>query len=372
MALRWLTRWLRRPSETSFAEVHYGLSHVSVHAVRQGRAGSEGRRHVWSAESGDPPPAGLGEAIRQALTVASQSRPPVQRPSRAARCGPELSSGIPNADVACVRVFRTTGGDLRSVATRLLPSGGRQLLPVGGHNRADIGDLVVDGVLETLQLCEPTFVELIARTHSNVADESNIPCPWPAFGYKCEWLAVRDQSARTIAEALDLRDTWTCGPVLGTALASTFRGRAVYVLPPLDGWTLVIHSSLGALYLEPEPLLSLSRKLGEVQYFGSHRGAGYCAWMRAINGCLARSFIVGDDDVKQDRGELTDAERSLGIDLSIPLSEALEEGLATPDEDTVLAVAAGWSVNPLRLDENPNTARRGIVGLHPARAVGSA
>lgn len=185
------------------------------------------------------------------------------------------------------------------------------------------------------------------------------------FGYKIEWLAVHSQSAEAVAATLGLgrlsQASWQ------DAVTAAYAKQWMFT-PPVDGWTLAASRSMPA----PDDsrfeswLAALSASLGQVQYFGSNRIVDYYAWGRASGGVVERAFGYcshrGDEALFQ-IGERTAEEQALGVGFlpdqgwpgwpEEPDEEWLESEGPWPDEETVLALAGFWSVDPRSLEDTP-------------------
>jgi len=158
------------------------------------------------------------------------------------------------------------------------------------------------------------------------------------FGYKIAWLAVRDRTHRDIAGALGINVTgqqdW------GAAVDFAYAGGWL-ITPMINSWTLA--ASTRAFMDEdnemPQRVEELSRTLGEVQYFGTHRVVDYHAWAHARDGEMVRAFAyLGERGETQcNFGAPSPVERTLGICGLRP---------RLPDEADVMSVAAAWSMNP--------------------------
>ncbi|MCG5435410.1 hypothetical protein [Micromonospora foliorum] len=176
------------------------------------------------------------------------------------------------------------------------------------------------------------------------------------FGHKLQWLAVRDRGADAVAAALNLsRPTpanWR------DAVAAAYDDHGNWLLtPPLDRWTLAASRDVPA----PEDdrfaawLAALSRQLGEVQYFGTHRVVDYHGWGRASGGVVERAFAyLGErGEALIDVGERTIEEHALGVGAAYDEDEPWDdddEASPWPDEDTVLTLAGHWSIDPRKLE----------------------
>ena len=173
------------------------------------------------------------------------------------------------------------------------------------------------------------------------------------FGYKLQWLAVRHRGAEAVTPALGLDQftpaTWR------DAVEAAYAGRWL-LTPPLDGWTLAASARVPAPEDDRFPawLAGLSRLLGEVQYFGTHRVVEYHGWGRARDGVVERAYAwLGErGETLFDAGPPTTDERAA-------LAET-DEG-DEPDGETVLALAGRWSVDPRSLGGVPVSGRPWIA-----------
>jgi hypothetical protein len=134
----------------------------------------------------------------------------------------------------------------------------------------------------------------------------------------------------------------------------------VFVTPPVDGWTLVVLApSLAEAALD---LAGLSRRFGEAQKLATHRVVESHEWQRWVDGSPVRRYWwVGESgEIRLDDGEPATAEGSLAHADDL---DGYWDELELPDEDTVLEVAAEWSVDPTTLDERFDLPAQGLLGL---------
>ena len=235
------------------------------------------------------------------------------------------------------------------------------------------------------------------------------------FGYKVMWFAVRASDPATVVDALQFVEAmptnWASG--LEAAYARDVPrtdGAWVFVSPPVNGWILAV-SAWWPYPVAAESALESQHDIGkrfdavfsrligrfdEVQFFGSHREVGFVTWTRALKGKPIRIFGFADGDTLANVGERTAEEAQLGFPdlrgLSPPdatseifeLAEAQDaerhrlekSGLprrearakvresgrdALLDEIDVLDLAAVWSINPIRLDEQDHPAGVGLA-----------
>jgi hypothetical protein len=175
------------------------------------------------------------------------------------------------------------------------------------------------------------------------------------FGYKMAWLAIRTVDSQAVIDALDIENVQPAN--WRTGFIAAYNGHA-FISPPVNGWVFVFSYKL------PEPgersehewsslLVRLSQKLGEVQYFGTHRVVEYHAWAQFVNGEEIRTYAyLGEsDETLANRGEITSGERELAYPylMRSPDEEESEDDFEygnCPDEEHVMEVAGKWSINP--------------------------
>ncbi|GAA1404116.1 hypothetical protein ACFQZ4_50930 [Catellatospora coxensis] len=182
------------------------------------------------------------------------------------------------------------------------------------------------------------------------------------FGYKTSWIAVRDGAAAEVATALGLGQVVPMSWDEGTDRAYD---QGVYVSAPVSGWVLAHGRDLGldgdhADFLPR--LADLSRALGEVCFFGTHRVSEYHAWALCRDGHVRRAYCIGDGQVHQFHGPVSEIEQALGVG-TMPFPDdpgALGDSewsawwAAAPSEDHVMLVAGAWSLNPLDIHDVPD------------------
>jgi hypothetical protein len=192
----------------------------------------------------------------------------------------------------------------------------------------------------------------------------NKPVP---FGYKCQWLAIKTEDTQAVAGAVFLRNarpaTWQEG------IQGAYESK-LFVSPSVDGWTFVVGNCLPNAGHPDGPdwnpdrctplIVHLSKRFGEVQYFGTQRIVEYHAWAKACSGHIFRAYAyLGEQGVTiWNRGELTPEELSLGFSAS-PESSLAE---IFPDEEAVMQIAGKWSINPQILEGYESSSATGLVG----------
>ena len=207
-------------------------------------------------------------------------------------------------------------------------------LPAGGGWEPS-GDHAVPCTWDTLA---DTALGQLGRTPSrHVAPADLVGTP---FGRKTAWLAVRGRDPAEVADAFGLADLedapWDAG------VAAAYDG-AVFVAPETAGWVLLVGMrTLGT------DVARLSDDLAgaEVQAFSTHRVSDSASWALAREGALVRRVEIADGAVVDSAGDATDAESDLA---------------ELDPEEQVLRVAAGWSLDPTRLDTTPTSSETGFL-----------
>lgn len=144
----------------------------------------------------------------------------------------------------------------------------------------------------------------------------------------------------------------------------------VVVTPPLTGaaggaWLLVAGRWV-ATNCDSIDVAALSATLGcEVQLFVTHRIVDLHRWERAIGGVSVRSFeYVGESgEVTRWYGDPDDVEVTVGLPATFDIERDSTSPDLVVDEDDVMRVAAGWSLDPTTLEGRPATASLTIAQL---------
>ena len=211
---------------------------------------------------------------------------------------------------------------------------------------------------------------------------SIIPDRPKPFGYKMYWYALKTIKTQEVVEAFNLKNpkpiNWEFGVEIRYSREYRFerfraRRQAIYVAPPVNGWTLVIGTGLPYLTKDESSdgyalFLHLSKLFGEAQFFDSLRGVDAYTWARAVQGKLIRAYSFGEyEEQMWDMGELTLAEKELGYVLpTLGNYQNENDQWQWPKESDVLQIAGKWSVNPGELDTYDIPASLGVLG-EPSR-----
>lgn len=234
-----------------------------------------------------------------------------------------------------------------------------------------------------------------------------------AFGYKIMWFAIKTSDAASVLEALELGEAMPANWASGIEAAyghsaGEKSGPWVFMPPPVNDWTLAVSASWPyPVDIEAKRDIGqkfdvlfhrLMRRFDDVQFFGSHRVVDFVTWARALNHEPIRIFgyAGGGDQVLTNFGEQTAAEAQLGLANLSGLSPAdaterifelaeqqdreesrlRESGLSPrevreklrqstrrpfPDETDATALAALWSIDPTRLEEEDHPPGLGLA-----------
>lgn len=187
------------------------------------------------------------------------------------------------------------------------------------------------------------------------------------FGHKCIWAAVSTENTELLLKVLDLAKIAESDWVNGMTKA---RDGEVFVLPPIEGWTLMTGWGLPTpdhahgIVRSKELIDDLSENFGEAQLLGNFRGSGAAFWMRSINGETERLYSIGDGKAFIE-GTPTEIEKQWDlIDPSSPeaAQEEYWDRMVYPEAEHVLEVANNWSINPMELEQREDLAETGYVG----------
>jgi hypothetical protein len=186
------------------------------------------------------------------------------------------------------------------------------------------------------------------------------------FGYNMGWFAVRNADIHKISAVLRLKGiqkkSWTEG--IQTVYADHISA-TVFVTPALKGWTFIVGmwaSGTGeadSVRNIQNLIIDLSARFDEAHAYATCRAIEYHHWMMARKGHLTRAFAyLGESgEVLANAGDPTGAERTCKWD-------QLEEGLWSPNEETVLEVAGAWSLNPIDI-QGMSAEGKGILARAP-------
>jgi hypothetical protein len=186
----------------------------------------------------------------------------------------------------------------------------------------------------------------------------------PVFEQPSRWLAVKARDPAAVQAALHLHQPKPCSWEEGLNEA---REDKLFISPSMSGWVLVVGSGLPGPFEDVDDffrfLLSLSRKLGQVQFFSASRVVHQHAWVLMEGGSVYRAYAWGGETL-WNQGPLTAAEKELGLRCFEYGSEqnifSAKDELAANSE-RIGQLAARWSLDPGSLCPD-SWHGRGIVG----------
>ena len=187
-----------------------------------------------------------------------------------------------------------------------------------------------------------------------------VPAPRPET-----WLAVRLQHPDAVQRALGMKKATPCS--WSEALAGDHQW---FIGPQIDGWIIITGTGI------PNPdddvdrcyhfLLSLSRKLGHVQFFHMDPLLQHHAWVRVEAGTVLRGYAWTGHTV-WNQGRFTAAEAELGLKCfdygdggDSNESNFVDRMIANVDKVPLLA--SRWSLDPGRIGMDLAEKGKGLAG----------
>jgi hypothetical protein len=229
------------------------------------------------------------------------------------------------------------------------------------------------------------------------------------FGFKVLWFAVKAANPASVLDALEFGETTPANWASG--LPAAYGDQWVFASPPVSGWVFVVGLSLPYPTIEThddsgkrfDVLFSrLMQRFDDVQFFGSHRVSDFVAWARAVKGKPTRIFAWSGSEgaVLANIGEQTPEEAKLGFanltglspsnaadkifrvageqqdetDALVASGLSRREALAKvrqngrggfPSEPDVVELAALWSLDPSRLEQQDHPIGLGLAARLP-------
>jgi hypothetical protein len=176
------------------------------------------------------------------------------------------------------------------------------------------------------------------------------------------WLAIRAASPERVRLALGLNRYAPCSWSEGMTGEHEF-----FVSPRVNGWVIVT----GVAIPTPDDdvdecfrfLLSMSRKLGHVQFFHAEKFLHYHAWARLDDGCVTRAYAWAGEIV-WNQGVKTMPEIELGLKC-FGYGETCPPGVARMNTEKVSRLAARWNFDPAAVDERWLNETSGVAGELP-------
>jgi hypothetical protein len=230
------------------------------------------------------------------------------------------------------------------------------------------------------------------------------------FGFKVLWFAIKALDPASVLDALEFGEATPTNWASGLAAVYGDDGW-VFASPPIGGWILVVGSRLPYPTNENhddsgkrfDVLFSrLMQRFDDVQFFGSYRVSDFVAWARAMKGKPTRIFAWSGSEgaVLVNISEQTPEEAKLGFanltglspsdaadkifrvageqqdeaDALVASGLSRREALARvrqngrggfPSETDVVELAALWSLDPSRLQDQDHPIGLGLAARLP-------
>jgi len=162
------------------------------------------------------------------------------------------------------------------------------------------------------------------------------------------WLAIRGASPESVQAALGLDRSMPCTWSEGMTGEHTF-----FISPRVNGWVIVTGVAIPTPNEDVDEcfhfLISLSRKLGHVQFFYAEKTLFRHAWARLDEGCVTRAY-AWTGEVVWNQGPKTVPEIELGMKC-FGYTEWCPIVAAAKNAEKVSQLAARWNFDPAAVDE---------------------
>lgn len=162
------------------------------------------------------------------------------------------------------------------------------------------------------------------------------------------WLAIRSATPERVRDALGLSRFAPCSWAEGMMGEHEF-----FISPRVNGWVIVTGLAIPTPDNDVDEcfrfLVSLSRKLGHVQFFHAQKFQHHHAWARLDDGYVTRAYAWADGTV-WNQGSKTLPEAELGLKC-FDYGEPCPHNVAARNTEKVSRLAARWNFDPAAVDE---------------------
>lgn len=162
------------------------------------------------------------------------------------------------------------------------------------------------------------------------------------------WLAIRGSTPASVQAALGLNRSMPCSWSEGMTGEHQF-----FISPRVNGWVIVTGVAIPTPDEDVDEcfhfLISLSRKLGHVQFFYGEKYFYHHAWARLDEGCVTRAYAWAGETV-WNQGAKTVPETELGVKC-FGYGELCPPAIARKNTEKVSQLAARWNFDPASVDE---------------------
>lgn len=188
------------------------------------------------------------------------------------------------------------------------------------------------------------------------------PMPW--CRYKGNWCAYPSDDVESALKHLGASVIKRANWKSGTAVSWLKDSPWTFVPPAINGWVVVVGEEFIPTFNEAlmtrwmAQFAALSKHVGEVQFFASHRASSSVQHAKAVDGAIVRLFDSQDGQVKE-WGAPTEAEIAAGYDrwqANIDEQHHMwppgdPAGAWSGSEELPFLIAGGWSVDPGKYDK---------------------
>ena len=176
------------------------------------------------------------------------------------------------------------------------------------------------------------------------------------------WLAVRAASPENVQAALGLSRPAPCSWSEGMTGEHEF-----FISPRVNGWVIVTGVAIPTPADDVDEcfrfLVSLSRKVGHVQFFHMEKPLHHHAWARLDDGYVTRAYAWAGETV-WNQGVKTMPEIELGL-RCYGYGEICPKNVAAKNVEKMSKLAARWNFDPAAVDERLLNQAVGVAGELP-------
>jgi hypothetical protein len=161
------------------------------------------------------------------------------------------------------------------------------------------------------------------------------------------WLAIRATTPEMVLQALGLDRSAPCSWSEGMAGDHEY-----FISSRINGWVIVTGLAI------PNPdddvdqcfhfLISLSRKVGHVQFFHAEKFSRHHAWIRMDDGCVTRAYAWAGETI-WNQGIKTAAEIELKMKCFAYGQDSVSARAIEENFEKVSLLATRWSLDPARI-----------------------
>ena len=195
------------------------------------------------------------------------------------------------------------------------------------------------------------WVGVILRRRARLSEEASagkVPAHSMFPQRPSTWLAIRSATPERVRDSLGLSRFAPCSWAEGM-----MGEHEIFISPRVNGWVIVTGLAIPTPDNDVDEcfrfLVSLSRKLGHVQFFHAQKSHCHHAWARLDDGYVTRAYAWADETV-WNQGVKTVPENELGLKC-FDYGEPCPRNIAARNTEKVARLAARWNFDPAAVDE---------------------